>query len=234
MTPTPVIELRQASKRFVRPSGPPVDALSAVSLTVPAGQLLAVVGRSGSGKSTLLNLLVGLDRPTAGAVVVGGHDLGGMGEDALAVWRGRHVGVVFQFFQLMPTLTALENVLLAMDFVGRVPRSERRAKGLRLLQQVGLADHANRLPSALSGGEQQRVAVARALANDPALVVADEPTGSLDSRTAEAVMGLFRTLVGGGLTLVLVTHDDGLARGADRIVRLADGVVTEDSAGGQP
>lgn len=234
MSANPAVELRAASKRFHKPGGLPFDALRSVGLTVAAGSLVAFVGKSGSGKSTLLNLIAGLDRPTSGAVVVGGTDLGGLGEDALTVWRGRHVGVVFQFFQLMPTLTALENVLLAMDFVGRVPRAERRAKGLRLLAQVGLADHADKLPAALSGGEQQRAAVARALANDPALLVADEPTGSLDSRTAGEVVGLFRSLVAEGRTLILVTHDEELARRADRVVRLADGVVVEDTEGDSP
>jgi putative ABC transport system ATP-binding protein len=234
MNLTPVIQIRCVTKCFSNASAGAAPALTEISLSIGSGQLVAVVGKSGSGKSTLLNLLAGLDRPTSGSVVIAGQSLANLSEDALALWRGRNVGVVFQFFQLMPTLSALENVLLAMDFVGRIPRGLRRSKGLQLLAQFGLADHAGKLPAALSGGEQQRVAIARALANDPVVIVADEPTGSLDSRMAEAVVNGFRSVVAEGRTLVLVTHDEELARRADRVIRLADGVVVEDTQGVAP
>jgi putative ABC transport system ATP-binding protein len=224
-----VVELHGVTKRYERPEGPSFEALSGVSLTAAAGELVAVVGKSGSGKSTLLNLVAGLDRPSEGRVVVAGADLGSMGESALAAWRGRRVGVVFQFFQLLPTLTILENVLIAMDFVGAIARGERRARAEALLEQVGIADHAAKLPAALSGGEQQRAAVARALANDPPLLLADEPTGNLDSRTSAALLDLFAGLVARGRTLVVVTHDDEIARRAARVVRLADGAVVEET-----
>jgi len=222
-----VIEVRGLTRRY---SG--VTALAGVDLALPAGELVAVVGRSGSGKSTLLNLLAGLDRPTGGDVRVCGAALQALDETALAAWRGRHVGIVFQSFQLLPTLTVAENVMLPMDFCGAHAPAERPARARRLLELVGVADAADKLPAALSGGEQQRVAIARALANDPPIVVADEPTGNLDSQSAEAVFGLFAGLVGHGKTIVMVTHDRDLTRRVGRTVTLADGAIVADVLNG--
>src|SRR5579863_3975454 len=171
-----MISLRQVTKSYKAPHGPAV-VLDAIDLDVDKGELVAIVGRSGSGKSTLLNIIGGIDRPSSGSVAVAGRTLDGLDQENLATWRGRSVGIVFQFFQLLPTLTALENVLLPMDFCGVVPRRERWDRGVSLLDRVGLASHASQFPPTLSGGEQQRVAIARALANDPPLILADEPTG---------------------------------------------------------
>ena len=191
-------------------------------------KLVALVGKSGSGKSTLLNLIGGIDRPSSGSVTVADATLDTLGEGQLAAWRGRAVGFVFQFFQLLPTLTALENVMLPMDFVGKVPARERHERALSLLTRVGVAAHAAKLPSGLSGGEQQRVAVARALANDPHVILADEPTGNLDSVTARDVIDLLRSLSGDGKTVVVATHDRDIGGIADRIVEVADGRVVSD------
>jgi putative ABC transport system ATP-binding protein len=230
MSSESLVELHRVTKSFAQPIGSPFVAIAEVDLQVALGEMVALVGRSGSGKSTLINIIAGLDRPTTGRVNVAGKALEGLNEDALASWRGRMVGVVFQFFQLLPTLTALENVLLAMDLLGAVPPRERRYRALGLLERVGLGLQADKLPGALSGGEQQRAALARALANDPPLLVADEPTGNLDSQNAASVLELFQELVLGGKTLVVATHDSQLARSAHRIVRLADGEVVQDEA----
>lgn len=224
----PAIDLRRVAKVYPRDGAPPFRALTDVDLRVAAGEMVAVLGKSGSGKSTLLNFVAGLDRPTTGEAHVAGAALHAMSEDALGRWRGRAVGVVFQFFQLLPTLTVRENVLIAMDFVDVVPRPARAARAAELLALVDLADQADKLPATLSGGQQQRAAVARALANDPPVLVADEPTGNLDSRTAASVLAVFGALVARGTTLVVVTHDEDLAHQAHRVVRLADGVVVED------
>jgi putative ABC transport system ATP-binding protein len=217
-----MITVHEVVKNYPSPAGN-VRALRGVELAIEGGRLVALVGRSGSGKSTLLNLIGGIDRPTSGSVVVNGTSLGSLGETRLARWRGGAVGFVFQFFQLLPTLTALENVVLPMDFAGAVPVRERTRRGLVLLERVGLAGLANKLPAALSGGEQQRVAIARALANDPPVLLADEPTGNLDSATAADVIGLLRELAAGGRTVVVVTHDPDIGRVADRTLELADG-----------
>jgi putative ABC transport system ATP-binding protein len=222
------IGLRDVTKSYDRPGAPPHVALRSVSLDVSKGEMVAIVGKSGCGKSTLLNLVAGLDRPTSGTVHAAGHALGGLREGQLAAWRGRHVGVVFQFFQLLPTLTVVENVVLAMEFVGAIQESDRERRAYALLDRVGILDQAGKLPARLSGGQQQRAAIARALANDPGIVVADEPTGNLDSRTGEEVVALFQELTGQGKALVLVTHDEDIARRADRVVRLADGQVVAD------
>jgi putative ABC transport system ATP-binding protein len=227
----PLIELRGASRGYRTPGGV-FHALAAVDLTIGAGELIAIVGRSGSGKSTLLNLIAGLDRPTAGSVRVAGTALADLDEGALAAWRGRHVGVVFQFFQLLPTLTILENVMLPIDLAGTLPLPAARARAKALLDQVGIADQADKLPAALSGGQQQRAAIARALANDPPLVLADEPTGNLDSHTAEVVIGLLAGLTRAGKTVITVSHERDIARFADRVVSLADGKLAEVIAGG--
>ena len=216
------------TKSFDRPDGTPFTALRQLSLTIESNQFLAVVGKSGSGKSTLLNLITGIDQATIGEINMGGQELGHLSENELARWRGRNVGIVFQFFQLMPTLTVLENIQFAMDLVGVVPIPEREAKARQLLDRVGLSDQADKLPQALSGGQQQRVAIARALANDPPLLVADEPTGNLDSQTTESILTLFESIKAQGVTIVVVTHDEDIARRADRIIRLRDGQVIED------
>ena len=224
------IILNAAAKSYTVRGGQTCHALRAVTVHITAGEYVAVLGKSGSGKSTLLNLIAALDRPSSGSVRVGGKDLLGASENELALWRGESVGVVFQFFQLLPTLTVVENIILAMEFVGKVPRPARRVRALELLQMVGLADQANKLPSMLSGGQQQRAAIARALANDPPIVLADEPTGNLDSETAADVNALFAQLVKQGKTLVVVTHDATLAAESLRIIELKDGMVMSDSA----
>jgi putative ABC transport system ATP-binding protein len=222
-----LIDLRNVTKTY-RVAETVFTALDTVSLTIDAGEFVAVVGKSGSGKSTLLNLVAGIDRASSGEVHVGGSPVHALDESRLATWRGRTVGVVFQFFQLLPTLTVLENVILPMDFCETHPAPRARARALELLELVGIADQAGKLPSALSGGQQQRAAIARALANDPPLVVADEPTGNLDSQTAEAVLALLRSLARDGKTVMMVTHERDVAARVDRVIRLVDGrVLTE-------
>jgi putative ABC transport system ATP-binding protein len=220
----PIVAMHDVVKTFETAAGS-FPALRGVSLEVEPGEFVAITGRSGSGKSTLLNMLTGIDRPTSGEVVACGAALHAMSENALAVWRGRHLGVIFQFFQLLPTLTVLENVMLPMDFARMYPARERAGRALALLAQVDLAEHARKLPSGLSGGQQQRAAIARALANDPPLLVADEPTGNLDSATAESVFQLFERLVADGKTILMVTHDTDLARRTGRQVVMLDGQV---------
>src|SRR5215203_3148256 len=206
-----------------------VIAVDHLSLEIANGEFVAVVGRSGSGKTTLLNLLAGIDRPTAGTVRVAGADLCALSESGLAAWRGRNVGLVFQFFQLLPTLTVMENVLLPMDFAKTIPVSERRDRAQHLLERVGVGDQADKLPATLSGGQQQRAAIARALANDPPLLLADEPTGNLDSATAEAVLALFAGLNAEGRTIVVVTHERDIRSVVGREVTLHDGRVVDDA-----
>jgi len=219
-----MITLRSVAKTFETPAGP-FAALRGIDLDVRAGEFVAVVGKSGSGKSTLLNLVAGIDRPSSGAVTVAGTSLAELSRDRLAAWRGRTVGVVFQFFQLLPTLTAVENVMLPMDFSCAFPARERQARALELLTRVGVPEQADKLPSTLSGGQQQRVAIARALANDPPLIVADEPTGNLDSATGAEIFRLFARLTAEGRTIVVVTHERDTVTGAARTVTLADGCV---------
>ncbi len=220
-----MIRLRGVSKRYA-PEGPCV--LRQLDLQVAQRAYVSLTGPSGSGKSTLLNLVGGLDRPTEGRLEVAGQDLGALDEDGLARFRGTHVGVVFQFFQLLPSLSLLENLRFAMDVVGAVPRAQRSDRARALLGEVGLADLADRLPSQVSGGQQQRAAIARALANEPSLVVADEPTGNLDSASAGRVLDAFDAVVQRGATLVVVTHDPAVAARADRTVQLVDGRVVTD------
>ena len=228
MEPSPahLIDLRDVVKDYVTDAGP-FRALKAVSLQVDAGEFIAVVGRSGSGKSTLMNMLTGIDRPTSGSVVVGGTDITRLSESRMAQWRGRTVGVIFQFFQLLPTLTVVENVMLPMDFAGLWSPREREERAMQLLGLVGLEDQARKLPSSTSGGQQQRAAIARSLANDPPILVADEPTGNLDEVTAEEVFALFQSLVAGGRTVVMVTHDHELAARTRRTVHMVDGRIDD-------
>jgi putative ABC transport system ATP-binding protein len=209
-----------------------VVAVDHLSLDIAQGEFVAVVGRSGSGKTTLLNLLAGIDRPTSGTVRAAGADLGSLSESALAAWRGQNVGLVFQFFQLLPTLTVVENVMLPMDFARKILVGERRDRARRLLERVGIGDQADKLPASLSGGQQQRAAIARALANDPLLLLADEPTGNLDSVTAEAVLEVFAGLNAEGRTIVVVTHETGIRSIVGREVTLADGRVVDDERTG--
>ncbi len=218
------VELAAVRKVFVTGAGE-FEALKGVDLQVAHGEFAAVVGKSGSGKSTLINMITGIDRPTEGEVWVAGTPVHTLTENQIAVWRGRTGGVVFQFFQLLPALTALENVMLPMDFCGVYDPLERPERALRLLDMVGVGDQAGKLPSNLSGGQQQRVAIARSLANDPPLLVADEPTGNLDSRTAEQVIDLFCELARGGKTILMVTHDNDIARRGSRIVTVAEGRI---------
>ncbi|PDV98401.1 ABC transporter ATP-binding protein [Candidatus Chloroploca asiatica] len=219
-----MIQLTRVIKEYPTAAGP-YRALKGVDITIEPGEFVAVVGKSGSGKSTLINMITGIDRSTSGTVCVAGTDLGRLSEGQLAVWRGRTVGIIFQFFQLLPTLTVAENVMLPMDFgnIGR-PR-ERRQRAMMLLEQMEISEHADKLPGALSGGQQQRVAIARSLANDPPLLVADEPTGNLDSRTADAIFHLFEHLVELGKTIVMVTHDTDLAQRAGRSITVTDGLI---------
>jgi putative ABC transport system ATP-binding protein len=225
-----MIRLVDVKKVFETAAGP-FEALHGIQLSIQPGEFVAIVGKSGSGKSTLMNMVTGIDRPTSGAVWVAGTTVHTLSENQLARWRGRSLGIVFQFFQLLPTLTAIENVMLPMDFGHLYSGSERKARSRQLLDSVGMGAHADKLPSALSGGEQQRVAIARALANDPPLLLADEPTGNLDSQTATAVFDLFGHLVAGGKTIVMVTHDGELAARVGRTVTIADGTIVGDSAG---
>ena len=219
-----MISLHQVTKTYETPAGK-FAALKDVDLEIRPGQFVGIVGKSGSGKSTLLNLVAGIDRPSAGSVAVAGTEIQSMSENKLAAWRGRNVGFVFQFFQLLPTLTAAENVMLPMDFSKSVPLRERRKRAIALLERVGVGLHADKLPATLSGGEQQRVAIARALANEPPLVLADEPTGNLDSVTATAILDLFRFMANEGTTVVIATHEADIARVIDRRIEISDGTV---------
>ncbi|WP_423068887.1 ABC transporter ATP-binding protein [Devosia sp. CN2-171] len=225
----PLIVMSRVGKTYETPAGT-FTALSGIDLDIDRGDFLAVVGKSGSGKSTLINLLTGIDRASTGSITVAGVSITGKSETALAAWRGRNVGIVFQFFQLLPTLTVAENVMLPMDLCGTYV-GKRRERAMELLGRVGIGDQADKFPSALSGGQQQRAAIARALANDPPLLVADEPTGNLDSRTADDVLGLFADLSARGTTVVIVTHERDIAARVDRNIVLRDGVVDSDTAG---
>jgi putative ABC transport system ATP-binding protein len=219
-----LIELRDLVKVYNTPAGS-FTALRDINLNIGCGEFVAVVGKSGSGKSTLLNMLTGIDRPTSGEVLIDGTAIHTFSESQMAKWRGKNLGIVFQFFQLLPTLTILENVVLPMDLCGTYTHAERRVRARQLLDMVDMGEDAHKLPSEISGGQQQRVAIARSLANDPPIIVADEPTGNLDSRTARVIFRLFEELVDFGKTFLMVTHDDGLAARATRVVELVDGQI---------
>lgn len=226
-----LIELRKVVKAYETAAGPFL-ALRDIDLQVDKGEFVAVIGKSGSGKSTLINMLTGIDQPTSGEVLVGDAAVHTLNENQIAEWRGRNVGVVFQFFQLLPTLTVAENVMLPMDFCDLYPGRQRRERALHLLDQVEMIDQADKLPTAISGGQQQRVAIARALANNPSIIVADEPTGNLDSKTADAVFHLFETLIDEGKTILMVTHDEDLAKRVTRTLIITDGKIVGDDKHG--
>jgi len=208
--------------------GGEVTILKGLNLDVKNGEFVSIVGPSGNGKSTLLNMITGIDRPTSGQVIVSGLEVNKMSENKLAAWRGQHVGIVFQFFQMLPALSLLQNIILPMDFARKYSPRERRERAMNLLELVGLADQANKLPSMVSGGQQQRAAIARALSNDPELIVADEPTGNLDTRNANDIFDLFIKLVKEGKTMIMVTHDKELSRRVPRVVEITDGKITRD------
>ncbi len=228
-SPMHAIRVSDVVKRYPLGTGE-FTAVDHLSLEIGQGEFVAIVGRSGSGKTTLLNLLAGIDRPTLGTVHAAGADLGSLSESGLAAWRGRNVGLVFQFFQLLPTLTVIENVMLPMDFARKIPADGRRDRAQYLLERMGVSDQADKMPSTLSGGQQQRAAIARALANDPPILLADEPTGNLDSVTADAVLKLFADLNADGQTIVVVTHERDIRSIVRREVTLMDGRVVADEA----
>jgi len=223
----PMIDLRDIHKYYKTAAGD-FHALNSVDLQINAAEFVSVIGKSGSGKSTLLNMITGIDRPTAGEVYVNNTAVHELNENRTARWRGKNLGIVFQFFQLLPTISVIENIMLPMDFCHTYPMREREKRALSLLKLVELEEHAYKLPTALSGGQQQRVAIARSLANDPPIVIADEPTGNLDSKTADSVFELFRNLVSEGKTIIIVTHDSGLAKRTDRTALITDGEIVNE------
>lgn len=226
-----LIDLRDVVKTYESDAGS-FTALKGIDLQVDAGKFMSIVGKSGSGKSTLVNVITGIDRPTSGQVLVDNTAVHTLNEEQIAVWRGRTIGVIFQFFQLLPTLTAVENVMLPMDYCQVYSPAERPERAMYLLEQVGMADYAHTLPSALSGGQQQSIAIARALATDPPILTADEPTGNLDSRTAEVVLRLFEKMVDSGKTILMVTHDKDLASRAQTTLVIADGEIVDEKVNG--
>jgi putative ABC transport system ATP-binding protein len=226
----PIITLKDIVKTF--PVGnDEITVLHDISLDINPGEFVTIVGPSGNGKSTLLNMITGIDRPTSGEVLVTGQKVHKMSENQLAKWRGRDVGIIFQFFQMLPSLSLLQNITLPMEFLGKYGRSQRRERAMYLLEMVGLADQANKLPGMVSGGQQQRAAIARALATDPKLLVADEPTGNLDAQTAGQVFELFLKLVEEqGKTMLMVTHDKQLAARIPRKIEIVNGRIASDTA----
>ncbi|MBN1536662.1 MAG: ABC transporter ATP-binding protein [Anaerolineales bacterium] len=223
----PLIEIRNLTKYYKTAAGETL-ALNGVNLSILRGEFVAVIGKSGAGKSTLVNLISGINQPTSGEVLFQGDPIHSLDEDRKARWRGKNLGIVFQFFQLLPSLNLIENITIPMDLCRSFPFRQQKARALQLLEQVGIAEHAYKLPSKISGGQQQRVAIARALANDPELIVADEPTGNLDSRTAAEIFTLFAELVDHGKTILVVSHDKEIAKYATRIVELSDGEIIAD------
>lgn len=225
--PYAFIDLRSVVKIYEGASGG-FTALKGISLQIHSGEFVAIAGKSGSGKSTLLNMITGIDRPTSGEIFIDDAPLHKLDEGKLTIWRGNAVGIIFQFFQLLPTMTLIENVILPMDFCHYSSARKRRERAARLLAEVDLAEQRNRLPAHVSGGQQQRAAIARALANDPPIIVADEPTGNLDSASAEAIFQLLERLVAQGKTVIIVTHDMDLARRCQRMICIADGNIVLD------
>jgi ABC-type lipoprotein export system ATPase subunit len=224
---TKMIALRGVNKYYQSAAGD-YHALKTIDLSIGAGEFVSIIGKSGSGKSTLLNMIAGIDRPTTGEVWVNGTPVHEMNENQMAIWRGTSLGIIFQFFQLLPALNLLQNVILPMELAGKYSVRERRQRAEHLLDLVGLSEHQHKLPSMISGGQQQRAAIARALANDPPILIADEPTGNLDSKTAETVFTLFNELVAQGKTVIIVTHDSSLAKRAHRTALIADGEIVNE------
>ncbi len=222
-----MIDLQAVDKYYQSAAGD-YHALKNIDLCICAGEFVSIIGKSGSGKSTLLNMIAGIDRPTTGEVWVNGTAVHKMDENQMAIWRGTNLGIIFQFFQLLPSLNLLQNVILPMELAGKYSPRERRQRAEHLLELVGLSEHQHKLPSMISGGQQQRAAVARALANDPPILIADEPTGNLDSKTAETVFALFNDLVAQGKTVIIVTHDSALAKRAHRTALIADGEIVNE------
>jgi len=222
-----LLEMHDVLKAYKTPSGP-FYALKGINLKINAGEFAAVIGKSGSGKSTLINMVTGIDRPTDGKVIVAGTPIHDYSEEQMAIWRGKNLGIIFQFFQLLPTLTILENVMLPMELSNIYPRKERKDRAMGLLELVGLVDHFFKFPSEISGGQAQRAAIARSLANDPEILVADEPTGSLDSKTGDAIFQIFEEFVAQGRTILMVTHDRTLASRATRVIYIVDGEISDD------
>ena len=222
-----MIDLRNVDKYYQSTAGD-YHALKSIDLSICGGEFVSIIGKSGSGKSTLLNLITGIDRPTTGEVYVNGSAIHELNENQMAIWRGENLGIIFQFFQLLPALNLQQNVILPMDLAGKYRPRERRERAEQLLELVGLADHMHKLPSMVSGGQQQRAAIARALANDPPILIADEPTGNLDSKTAATVFALFNQLVVDGKTVIIVTHDSSLAQHAHRTALIADGEIVNE------
>ncbi|MCK5919853.1 MAG: ABC transporter ATP-binding protein [Methylococcales bacterium] len=222
-----LIDLKEVVKAYHTPVGDFI-ALDHLNLQISRGEFVMVTGKSGSGKSTLINMITGIDRPSSGEVIVDGTTVHTLREGPMAEWRGRNIGVIFQFFQLLPMLSCVENVMLPMDFCNMYKPRERKERALHLLDQVEMVDHAYKLPSEVSGGQQQRVAIARSLANDPPLLVADEPTGNLDSKTADAVFDLFEAFVAKDKTILMVTHDHELAQRVSRTIVIADGKIVNE------
>lgn len=222
-----MISVKEVRKTFTTAAGK-FEALKGINLSIGKGEFAAVIGKSGSGKTTLMNMLAGIDKPTSGELYVSEKAVHTMTENQLSKWRGRNVGIVFQFFQLLPTLSVIENIMLPMDFCNNYAMSERKEIAIKLLKQLDLEDQAYKFPAALSGGQQQRAAIARALANDPPILLADEPTGNLDTATANEVFSLFKQLSQTGKTIILVTHDQDIAGRCSRIIKLADGNIVQE------
>jgi ABC-type lipoprotein export system ATPase subunit/CRP-like cAMP-binding protein len=223
----PLIEIKNLRKVYKTPAGD-FTAVNGINVEVQRGEFVAIIGKSGSGKSTFINMITGIDRPTSGEIMINGAPVHSFNEGQMAAWRGQNLGIVFQFFQLFPTLTILENIILPMELNNLYSKRERKERAMHLLEKVEMTEQAHKLPSAISGGQQQRVAIARALANDPPLLVADEPTGNLDSKTAEKIFSLFENLVAAGTTILMVTHDSDLARRVNRTILISDGEVVNE------
>ena len=223
-----IISLQNVTKEF-NSKERSFTALKHIDLNIDKGEYLAITGKSGSGKSTLLNMLTGIDRPTHGTIKVNDVDINLLNESKLAQWRGVNIGIVFQFFQLIPTLTIGENLMLAMEFVNVIPKKERLKRTAQLLEQVGIPEQINKMPATLSGGEQQRAAISRALANNPSIIVADEPTGNLDSKTTSSINALFSSLAASGKTVIVVTHEKESAQQYHRTITISDGSIIAEN-----